>query len=165
MSRKSQKLLIVLLKIQNIQCIFGDVFSLPLAFSQPMPCRERAKWVYVVIFWYRVAEVGGPQDRRSPKGQGLLQKKGPPTYAILSQNLVLSQLTHFLKSHPAFVELSTKVILLFVTKICNYALYESSEGLFCGHRKPASPCHPVLATHTRTSSKQCNVLPSLDTFH
>ena len=60
-------------------------------------------------------------EQRSLKGQGLLRRKeGPPIYAILSQNLVLSQFTRFLKgfcrelneSHPAFVELSTKVILL-----------------------------------------------------
>ena len=59
-------------------------------------------------------------ERRSQKGQGLPQKEGPPTYAILSRNLVLSQFMRFLngfhralnKSHPAFKELSTKVILL-----------------------------------------------------
>ena len=28
-------------------------------------------------------------------------------------------------------------------KICKYALYESSEGLFCGRRKPANPWHPA----------------------
>ena len=64
--------------------------------------------------------VEGTRERRSPKGQGLLQKEGPPTYAILSQNLVLSQFTCFLKgfhrafyeSHPALGELSTKVSLL-----------------------------------------------------
>ena len=60
------------------------------------------------------------REQRSPKGQGLLRKEGPPTYAILSRNLVLSQCTRFLKgchralneNHPAFVELSTKTILL-----------------------------------------------------
>ena len=73
-----------------------------------------------VLVDLRVAEVGGPQDRRSTKGQGLLRKKGPPTYTFLSQNSVLSRFTHFLKgfrralneSHPAFVEHSAKVILL-----------------------------------------------------
>ena len=30
-----------------------------------------------------------------------------------------------------------------VAKICKYALYESSEGLFCARRKPANFCHPV----------------------
>ena len=73
----------------------------------------------------RVAEVEGAQERRSPKGQGLLRKEGPPTYAILSQNLVLSRFTRFLKGfhrafnesypafiEPVFVELSTKAILL-----------------------------------------------------
>ena len=60
------------------------------------------------------------REQRSPKGQGLLRKEGPPTYAILSRNLVMSRFTHFLKgfhrafneSHPAFEELSMKAILL-----------------------------------------------------
>ena len=68
----------------------------------------------------RVAHVARARERRSPKGQGLLRKEGPPTYAILSRNLVLSRFSHFLKgfyrafnkSHPAFKELSTKAILL-----------------------------------------------------
>ena len=68
----------------------------------------------------RVAEVGGLRDRRSTTGQGLLRQKGPPTYAILSRNSILSRFTRFLKgfrralneSHPAFVEHSTKAILL-----------------------------------------------------
>ena len=51
----------------------------------------------------RVAEVEGARERRSLKGQGLLRKEGPPTYAILSRNLVLSQFTRFLKGfHRAF---------------------------------------------------------------
>ena len=33
---------------------------------------------------------------------------------------------------------------VFVAKICKYALYECSEGLFCAPRKPANPCHPGL---------------------
>ena len=67
----------------------------------------------------RVTDVEGAQERRSTKGQGLLRKEGPPTYAILSQNQVLSRFTPFLKgfhrafneSHPAFIELSMKAIL------------------------------------------------------
>ena len=70
----------------------------------------------------RVAHVGGARERRSTKSQGLLRKEGPPTYAILSRNLVLSRFKRFLKgfhrvfnkSHLAFVELSTKAILLSV---------------------------------------------------
>ena len=50
----------------------------------------------------RVTEVEGARERRSPKGQGLLRKEGPPTYAILSRNLVWK----------AFTGLSTKSILL-----------------------------------------------------
>ena len=65
----------------------------------------------------RVADVEGPRDRRSPKGQGLLRKEGPPTYAILSRNLVLSRFTRFLnghhrafyESHPTLGVFSTKV--------------------------------------------------------
>ena len=45
----------------------------------------------------RVADVGGAQERRSTKGQGLLRKEGPPTYAILSRNSVLARFTRFLK--------------------------------------------------------------------
>ena len=52
----------------------------------------------------RVAHVGGARERRSMKGQGLLRKEGPPTYAILSRA--------FNEGHFAFVELSTKAILL-----------------------------------------------------
>ena len=51
----------------------------------------------------------------------------------------------FNESHPAFIELSTKVILpskslwtvfprknkIWIAKICKYELYESSEGFFC----------------------------------
>ena len=51
----------------------------------------------------RVAEVEGARERRPPKGQGLLRKEGPPTYTILSRNLVLSRFTRFLKGfHRAF---------------------------------------------------------------
>ena len=59
-----------------------------------------------------VADVEKPQYRRYPKGQGLLRKEGPPKYAILSQNLVLSRFTLFMNGHhrafvePTFVELS-----------------------------------------------------------
>ena len=37
----------------------------------------------------------GWQMLRSPKG--LLRKEGPPTYAILSRNLILSRFTRFFK--------------------------------------------------------------------
>ena len=68
----------------------------------------------------RVPDVEEAQERRFTKSQSLLRKEGLPTYANLSRNLVLSQFTPFLngfhralnESHPAFVELSTKVILL-----------------------------------------------------
>ena len=72
------------------------------------------------------------------KGQGLLRKEGPPTYATVSQNLVLLQFARSLKgfhrafneSHLAFGELSTKVRQLdfeeFSTKVS--LLSESFQG-------------------------------------
>ena len=62
----------------------------------------------------RVAEVGGTWKRRSPKRQSLLREERPPTYVILSRNLVLSRFTRFLEgfrrafneSHPAIVGVS-----------------------------------------------------------
>ena len=50
----------------------------------------------------RVADVARAREQRSPKGQGLLRKEGPPTYAILSQNLVLSQFMRFLRKSSWF---------------------------------------------------------------
>ena len=35
---------------------------------------------------------------------------------------------------------------VFVAKMCKYALYESSEGLFCAPRKAANFCHPDCYT-------------------
>ena len=72
------------------------------------------------IYLHRVADVERPRDQRFLKVQGLLRKEGPPTYVILSRNLVLSRFTRFLKgfhrafyeSHPALGELSTKVNVL-----------------------------------------------------
>ena len=79
----------------------------------------------------RVADVARAREQRSPKGQGLLRKEGPPTYAILSQNnsivviyTLFERLSQdfqrkpsclrraFNKSNPAFVDLSTKALLL-----------------------------------------------------
>ena len=68
-----------------------------------------------------MADVEGPRNRRFVKGQCLLRMEGPPTYAILSRNLVLSQFTRFLighhrafyESHPSLGELSTKFTLAF----------------------------------------------------
>ena len=45
------------------------------------------------------------RERRSPKGQSLLRKEGPQTYAILLRNLVLSRFTLFVNGHHrAFYE-------------------------------------------------------------
>ena len=79
-----------------LRTVYLDHWKLPMVFEET-----------------RAAHVARARERRSPKGQGLLRKEGPPTYAILSQNSVLLQFTRFLKgfhralnkSHPAFVEL------------------------------------------------------------
>ena len=75
---------------------------------------------FIFLVCTRVADVEVPQYRRCTKGQDLLRKEGPPTYDILSRNLVLSRFTRFLKrhhkafyeSHPALGVFSTKVNLL-----------------------------------------------------
>ena len=124
-----------------------------------MSCLE-LHWVATVDFSHNkksscLSKAGWQKlcDQRSPEGQGLLRKEGPPTYAILSQRLVLSQFARFLKcfhrafnkSHPALGKLKTKVSLLLYgfqqksacfsliveiqnccRKIRKYALYESS---------------------------------------
>ena len=38
---------------------------------------------------------------------------------------------------------------VFVAKICEYALYESSEGLFCARRKTVNPCHTICRNTAR----------------
>ena len=45
-----------------------------------------AVMLIIEIIQRRVAEVARAREQRSPKGQGLLRKEGPPTYAILSRN-------------------------------------------------------------------------------
>ena len=52
---------------------------------------------------------GQDDDKFPPKGQGLLLKEGPPTHAILSQNLVVRKLRAFRK---ASTELWMKAIPL-----------------------------------------------------
>ena len=47
--------------------------------SQFLRCLGKTSPTVVII---RVADVDGAQERRSTKGQGLLRKEGPPTYAI-----------------------------------------------------------------------------------
>ena len=51
----------------------------------------------------RVADIDGARERRSPKGQGLLQKEGPPKLSIVAIYMFFSK---------AFMELSTKFSLL-----------------------------------------------------
>ena len=64
-----------------------------------------------------IADVAQPRDRRSPKGQGLLQKEGSPSpiqirYFVAKLCIVVIYVLFERVSHLAFVELSTKVILL-----------------------------------------------------
>ena len=40
---------------------------------------------------------------------------------------------------------------VFVAEICKYALYESSEWLFCAPQKPANFCHPGVCNCIRTT--------------
>ena len=110
--RFQNQLLQFLLKIE---AEYFNMYTSCLFQFNKSQCSENVSSVSV-----RVADVGGPRDRRSPKGQGLLRKEGPPTYAILSRNLVLSRFTRFLnghhrafyKSHPTLGVFSTKVSLL-----------------------------------------------------
>ena len=47
---------------------------------------------------------------------------------------------------------------VFVAKICKYALYESSEGLFCAPRKAANFCHPGHDIRQVPDLSYCNTL-------
>ena len=81
------------------------------------PRKDGNKWGSL-----RVEDVAGLRDRQYPKGQGLLRKEGPPTYALL-QNLVLS---HRVKTN------------VFVAKLSNVAIYALFERLSQGfQRKPS----------------------------
>ena len=68
----------------------------------------------------RVADVEEPHNWRCTKGQGLLRNGGHQTYAILSQNYVLSRFTRFMnghhrafyENHPTLGVFSTNVSLL-----------------------------------------------------
>ena len=51
---------------------------------------------------------------------------------------------------------------VFVEKICKYALYESSEGLFCAPRKAANFCHP--GSHAEGLSPVCSDHVDLQTL-
>ena len=44
---------------------------------------------------------------------------------------------------------------VFVAKICKYALYESSEGLFCAPRKAANFCHPECQIQNCHKTDKC----------
>ena len=94
-------------KTPNATELFQQYFS-ESSLLQPLQCNSVAAHAAHTTP-ARVADNEGPRDQRSPKGQGLVQKEGPPTYAILSRKLVLSRCTCFLKG---FHKASTKVLLL-----------------------------------------------------
>ena len=112
--------------------------------------------LYFISVPVRVADVGGAQERRSTKGQGLLRKEGPPTYAILSRNLILSRFTHFLKgfhralnkSHPAFN---------FQRKLYCFrrAFNESHPAVYCSAIQYCIVCNAVY-------SMQCKAIKCIE---
>ena len=83
--------------------------------------RESKCYISVACFHY-----GGSDLLRFGKFEVLITSQ-----ALLSQKQpIFMQNYNFVKND------------VFVAKICKYALYESSEGLFCARRKPANLCHP-----------------------
>ena len=85
--------------------------------------RESKCYISVACFHY-----GGSDLLRFGKFEVLITSQ-----ALLSQKQpIFMQNYNFVKND------------VFVAKICKYALYESSEGLFCAPRKAANFCHPVL---------------------
>ena len=84
--------------------------------------RESKCYISVACFHY-----GGSDLLRFGKFEVLITSQ-----ALLSQKQpIFMQNYNFVKNN------------VFVAKICKYALYESSEGLFCAPRKAANFCHPV----------------------
>ena len=85
--------------------------------------RESKCYISVACFHY-----GGSDLLRFGKFEVLITSQ-----ALLSQKQpIFMQNYNFVKND------------VFVAKICKYALYESSEGLFCAPRKAANFCHPGL---------------------
>ena len=54
---------------------------------------------------------------------------------------------------------------VFVAKICKYSLSESSEGFWCGPRKPTNPCHPGLHYNALLSDSADNCLHNDNNLH
>ena len=103
----------------SLSTIFVNIFYIfSISVSEIAEQMKMISWFHTPT--YRVADVGEPREWRCMKGQGLLRKEGPPTYTILSRNLVLSRYTCVLKghhrafyeSHPALGAFSTSVRLL-----------------------------------------------------
>ena len=76
-------------------CLRNYLSAVSLTWIGTIPAMPTKKYFSADAYPYRVADVEGAWERRSAKGQGVLRKEGPPTYAILSQNLVLSPFTRF----------------------------------------------------------------------
>ena len=98
--------------------------------------RESKCYISVACFHY-----GGSDLLRFGKFEVLITSQ-----ALLSQKQpIFMQNYNFVKND------------VFVAKICKYALYESSEGLFCAPRKAANFCHPATAYQwTSPSIMFCN---------
>ena len=100
--------------------------------------RESKCYISVACFHY-----GGSDLLRFGKFEVLITSQ-----ALLSQKQpIFMQNYNFVKND------------VFVAKICKYALYESSEGLFCAPRKAANFCHPVTQWDDRIV-KECLLLGS-----
>ena len=94
--------------------------------------RESKCYISVACFHY-----GGSDLLRFGKFEVLITSQ-----ALLSQKQpIFMQNYNFVKND------------IFVAKICKYALYESSEGLFCAPRKAANFCHPVWV---KIDSDECS---------
>ena len=94
--------------------------------------RESKCYISVACFHY-----GGSDLLRFGKFEVLITSQ-----ALLSQKQpIFMQNYNFVKND------------VFVAKICKYALYESSEGLFCAPRKAANFCHPGLFQYCSGSNK------------
>merc|ERR1712015_214166 len=103
--------------------------------------RESKCYISVACFHY-----GGSDLLRFGKFEVLITSQ-----ALLSQKQpIFMQNYNFVKND------------VFVAKICKYALYESSEGLFCAPRKAANFCHPAfkLSLSERYFFLCCNILVS-----
>ena len=96
-------------KVKQLTCQNPQGSSVPSVFQKWSPLRLEGTPLTELDFQGRVADVGGPRDRRSPKGQGLSERKD-------LQHTLFCRETEYCRNLRAFwmatIELSTKVILL-----------------------------------------------------